>query len=228
MSRAGVFIQVRLASTRLPEKALLPLAGKSVIAHSMEALMPLPVDVRVLVTDTESVSRLTPEAEAYGYEVFAGDPEDVLDRYCSAANRYRIDTIVRATGDNPLTSGKMAKRALDLYYRSNADYAGISGTPYGTGVEVLSAKALNDLRARSTDGYEREHVSPGLYRHPERYNVVIESAPAELTMPDLRVTLDTPSDYEYISGVYRNVYRGMPIEISDLIAYGQRHQKHSA
>jgi spore coat polysaccharide biosynthesis protein SpsF len=181
-----------------------------------------------LVTDEESVRRLTPEAEHHGYEVFAGDPDDVLDRYCRAAEYFRVDTIVRATGDNPLTSGKMAQRALDLFLRTKADYAGISGTPYGTGVEVLSVRGLKDVRKRSTDPYEHEHVSPGLYRDPERYKVVIETAPEDLTMPDLRVTLDTPSDYEYIADVFRNVYRGTPIEIPDLIAYAQRHQKHSA
>lgn len=228
MSRIAVFIQSRLASQRLPGKALLPLAGRTVIAHVMASLMDLPADEYVLVTDAESVDRLTVEANPLGYSVFAGDPEDVLKRFCSAAKEFDVDVIVRATGDNPLTSGVAAKKALELFFRRNAQYAGIIGTPYGTGVEVLSVSALQEVAASSTDRYEREHVSPGLYRHPERFRIVTEDAPAYLTMPGLRVTLDTPSDYEYIAEIYRELYRGVPIEIPELIEYGQRNHEYSA
>ena len=169
MSDVGLFIQVRLSSTSLPEKALLPLAGRTVIGHVMSALAGLEVSQRVLVTDGESASRLAVEAELYGYSVFPGDPDDVLHRFCRAAERYKVSHIVRATGDNPLTSCVVAGQALELALASGADYAGITGTPYGTGVEVIRTGALLELEQTTTEQYEREHVTPGLYRRPHRY-----------------------------------------------------------
>ena len=152
----------------------------------------------------------------------------MLYRYCTAADRYGVKQIVRATGDNPLTSCTMARQAMQLQECFNADYAGLLDTPYGTGVEVIDAEALTDLNELTSDRYDREHVSPGLYRRTDRYRIVTRPAPASLRMPELRVTLDTPADYEYISEVYRQLYQGRPIELSELIGYGQRHHKHSA
>jgi spore coat polysaccharide biosynthesis protein SpsF len=228
MNRSAVFLQVRLSSKRLPEKALLPLAGQSVIAHTMRALEELPVDHFVLVTDESSAPRLQAEAQRCGYDLFVGDPEDVLFRYVAAARRYEVDQIVRATGDNPLTSCAMARQAMQLQESTDADYAGITGTPYGTGVEVVKAAALEDLHVRTTDRYDREHVTPGLYQHQDRYTIVTRPAPAALSLPDMRVTLDTVEDYHYIAEIYRDLYRGRPIEIAELIAYGHRHHVHSA
>ncbi|MFP4152259.1 MAG: cytidylyltransferase domain-containing protein [Alkalispirochaeta sp.] len=228
MNSSAVFIQVRLSSQRLPGKALLPLAGYSVITHTMRALAELPVDHYVLLTDGESAPRLREEAASSGYQVFVGDPDDVLYRYVAAARHYDVAQIIRATGDNPLTSSTMARQAMQLQESTDADYAGITGTPYGTGVEVVKTAALADLHSLTTDGYDREHVTPGLYRRQDRYTIVTRPAPAALQLPEMRVTLDTVEDYHYIAGIYRDLYRGKPIGIAELIAYGQRQHVHSA
>ncbi|MFA7565749.1 MAG: acylneuraminate cytidylyltransferase [Alkalispirochaeta sp.] len=227
-AKTALFIQVRLASTRLPGKALLPLGDSTVIGQAMKALSGLAVAHHVLLTDSTSAPLLKNEAERNGYEIFVGDPHDVLHRYCRAARSYGVECLIRATGDNPFTSKTVTEMALKLRHHRDADYAGISGTPFGTGVEVIKTDALFHLEKRTTDSYEREHVSPGLYRRPDVYRVVLQDAPAELYMPDLRVTLDTPTDYDYIAGIYRELYRGNPIEIPELIAYGQRYHKNSA
>lgn len=228
MSDIGVFLQVRLASRRLPGKALLPLADRPVIAHAMRALSSLPAARFVLVTDPDSAPRLESVAAEYGYAVFAGEPQDVLKRFCDAADAFGVETIVRATGDNPLVSAGAAREALQLSTVTDADYGGILGTPYGTGVEVIRSAALDDLNRRTENRYEREHVAPGLYRNPERYRIVTRPAGAALRHPDFRVTLDTPEDYESLQAVFAQLYRGTPIELPELVAYGHRQHRSSA
>lgn len=228
MADIGIFLQVRLASRRLPEKALLPLADRPVIAHAMTALASLPAARYVLVTDPASAPRLRSVASEYGYEVFAGDPDDVLKRFCDAASAFQVETIVRATGDNPLVSAGAAREALQLGSVTAADYAGITATPYGTGVEVIAAEALHDLNNRTRDTYEREHVAPGLYRNPDRYRVVTRPACASLQYPDFRVTLDTAEDYQSLQTIFAELYTGSPIELPELVAYGHRLHRDSA
>ncbi|TVR70426.1 MAG: acylneuraminate cytidylyltransferase [Spirochaetaceae bacterium] len=222
MPEKGVFLQVRIASSRLAAKALLPLGDKPVIVHAMEALRSVPADQFWLVTDRESVSRLEKPARSCGFRVFAGDEHDVLKRFCEAADHTGVDIIVRATGDNPLVSGAVAGEALDLQSESGADYAGITGTPLGTGVEILRSAALRNLQARTTDPYEREHVSPGLYRDPARYRIVTRPVAEDLACPDFRVTLDTPEDYARLQRLYRDLYRGSPPDLRELVAYARR------
>ncbi len=228
MYRTAVFLQVRLASTRLPEKALLPLEGKEAIVHAMEALAPLPVDEYILVTDEASAPRLAPLADRCGYGVFSGDRDNVLKRFCDAAERYSVDRVIRATGDNPLVSASAAREALRLQETSHADYAGITDTPYGTGVEVVLTRALEGVLSRGPDRYEREHVTPGVYRRPERYKVVVRRTSPRTRFPEMRVTLDTADDYQYIADIFRALYKGRPIELPELVAYGHHQQQRSS
>lgn len=215
--RVGVFLQVRLDSTRLPEKALLELSGKAVVTHAMEALKAVPADVFALLTDRESSEALSEYAAAAGFEVFVGPKDDVLKRYALAIDHYGVDTVIRATGDNPLVDGDCAARLLDLYRRRHVDYSGFHGLPIGTGVECVRAKALLQADRRAESEYDREHVCPYLYNNPHTFIVYRPSAPAECCAPELRVTLDTDRDYRRLHTIFDSLYAGAPISTEELI-----------
>ncbi|SIQ01504.1 spore coat polysaccharide biosynthesis protein SpsF [Alkalispirochaeta americana] len=226
--KTAVFLQVRLASSRLPEKALLPLAGKPVVLHAMDSLRSLPVEQFWLVTDEESAPLLEPWARKGGFRVFAGDARDVLLRFCQAADHTGAEVILRATGDNPLVSRKVALGALDLFFQDLPDYAALRGSPLGTGVEVIRSEALDDLRRFSSSAYDHEHVTPGLYENPQRYRLSIEEVPRQWQAPSWRVTLDTPEDYQALQSIYDELYRGSPIALEDLLAFGYSRVWYSA
>ncbi len=213
----GVVLQARLSSSRLPNKAVLPLCGRPVLEHAMRALRGVAVDRYVLATDSESVAQLEPLATACGFEVLVGDPEDVLARYAEAVRRYRLATVVRATGDNPLVSAELAGISLRAHVNRAAEYTGLLGPPLGTCVEVLDAAALLRADREAADRYDREHVAPYLYRHPERFRVFRPELGRRYRMPDAHVTLDTYQDYERLVELYRRLYRGRPIEVKTLL-----------
>ena len=81
-NRIGIFLQVRLNSSRMPGKALLNLAGKVLVQHTIERLSVVPADVRAILTTKESEEALKDIAEANGWEVFCGDAQNVLKRRC--------------------------------------------------------------------------------------------------------------------------------------------------
>jgi spore coat polysaccharide biosynthesis protein SpsF len=221
--RRAVFLQVRLSSTRLPRKALLPLSGMTVIEHAMRALGRIPVDVYALLTDHESAASLEPLAAGCGFTVFAGDPDDVLARYAAAARHFRIDRYFRATGDNPLVSAPLAVELERRHVAAGADFSGFLGPPLGTGVEIVEAHALLAADREATDPYEREHVSPFIYRRPERFRVLRPWADDEVLLPDALVTLDTQEDYELLERIYCDLYRGAPIETPELVRWLKAH-----
>lgn len=226
--KTGIFMQVRLDSTRLPQKALLPLKGYTVIEHAMAGLKRVQADVYALVTDRKSASTLSKYAESWGFEVFSGPEEDVLLRYALAAERYSVSTILRATGDNPLVSSVLAQRILDLHLEEKADYSGFLGMPLGTGVEVINTGALKEARLEAEDPYEREHVSPFIYRREDRYRVLRPVVPEPYIFWDARVTLDTVEDYDIIKMIYRDLYDGHPIETDTVVQWLREHQHEKA
>ncbi len=215
--RVGVFLQVRLDSSRLPGKALLSLGGKSVVQLAMEALKAVPADVYALLTDTESSRGLQTYAAAAGFEVYTGPKDDVLKRYARAIEYYQVDTVIRATGDNPLVSGACAARLLELYRSRSVDYSGFYGLPVGTGVECVRAEALLRADRNAAGTYEREHVCPHLYNNPQEFVIYRPSAPAECYAPELRVTLDTDRDYRRLLTIFESLYTGQPISTERLI-----------
>ena len=220
----GLFIQVRLDSSRLPRKAVLDLGGRTVIEHVMAALKPVDADVFALLTDEFSSSVLEPLAEGCGYKVFSGDKEDVLKRYADAALFYGVDTVIRATGDNPLLSGLMTQRILEIHKEADADFSCFVGLPLGTGVEVDKTSALLYAAENAVDPYEREHVNPYLYRREDKFKINKVPAPGEYSL-DARVTLDTEEDYRYLSSLFADLYRGAPVEIDTLVPYLRKNMR---
>lgn len=213
----GVFLQVRLGSSRLPGKALLPLEGDTVIGHAMRALGSVHAQVYLLLTDSESAGKLRPHAEKAGFDVFSGAKEDVLLRYSDAARMYGVDRIIRATGDNPLVSAELADSITALHEDAGADYSGFRGLPLGTGVECVEAAALFEAERSAVSRYDREHVCPYLYRHPERFSIHTPRAPGEYCLPEARVTLDTEEDYIRLKELYKSLYNGSPVPIGRLV-----------
>ena len=215
----GVLVQVRLGSARLPGKALLPIEGRPVIEHVMRSLRRVPASVHALVTDASSEAVLAAHASRCGFRIFAGPEEHVLERYVLAARCFGVDEIVRATGDNPLVSWELARMAVAERRRNDADFFAYDGPPLGTGVEVVRTAALERALDESTDPYDAEHVSPYLYRNPDRFRCVRLDAPAAYCRAEARVTLDTAEDFARIAAIMREVYDGSPVPVIRLVRW---------
>jgi spore coat polysaccharide biosynthesis protein SpsF len=198
----GIVLQARLDSARLPEKALLPLDGKPLVYRVMEALNYVPADLRILACTEDSVSAFAPLAEEAGFHVFAGPKEDVLERFCMVISHFSLKRVIRATGDNPFVFADAAAAINAEGAAINADYSGYAGLPYGAGVEAVSADALLRAGKEATALYDREHVCPYLYTHPELFSLHRPLAPLRWQGSNIRLTVDTQEDYEKAKELY--------------------------
>ncbi len=214
----AVFLQIRLDSSRLPRKALADLGGRNLSQRCLDALSLVRADVRVVVTEPGSANELEPLARSTGWKLFVGSKDDVLDRFVQAAKSFSVDTIVRATGDNPLVSPVLANALLAHHRQANAHYSGYVGAPVGTGVEIIDAAALESAWASSPDAYQREHVGPALYQS-RRFIVEKPEAPDSCRAPQARVTVDTADDLAYVRALWSAVYQGHPPEPEDYIPW---------
>jgi spore coat polysaccharide biosynthesis protein SpsF len=206
--KTGVVVQMRLDSTRLPRKALLPLGPGNLASAVLRRLRHLKVDDYILACDTESASTMEDIAAPWGFTVFAGSREDVLDRYIKAAENFGLDRLVRATGDNPLVSAELAGQlltivdALELQGDRPVDYAGHVGMPLGMGVELVRLSSLHKAASQSRDPYDHEHVCPYLYRNPELFRLELFDCPSGYGLPEARLTVDTEEDYRMMKDIF--------------------------
>ncbi len=188
----------RHASRRFAGKAVAVLAGRTLLEHCVTRLIAADVGPVVLATTRRPDDDvLAVIAARLGARVYRGDEHDVLGRTVAAARVHGFDRVVRATGDNPFVDIAGPARALALL-APGVDHACEDGLPVGAAVEAVTRVALARSATEATDPADREHVTTFIKRHRERYRCVRGPAPALLHAPDLRLTVDTPSDLAWL------------------------------
>ncbi|MBI5645318.1 MAG: hypothetical protein HY962_00170 [Ignavibacteriae bacterium] len=210
--RAGAIIQARCGSQRFARKVLQPLPsprGRCSVEHIIaRAGACTSIAQSVIATTTGREDDVL--EEKFGPLVFRGDAADVLDRYAAANTRHTFDIVVRLTGDNPCIFPWMLDRLVTELRESGGDYARLTGIPLGLHAEAFTAAALKRAHADAKDPYEREHVTPYFYRHPELFDVRMVEVAVPRTLADVRLTLDYPSDYALLNIVFGFFADGPP------------------
>jgi len=158
--------------------------------------------MRVLACTEDSKSAFAELAEEAGFTLFTGPKEDVLGRFCLCLRNFGISHLIRATGDNPFVFADAVYSIITEALSLDADYAGYSGLPLGAGVEYVNANALLRAGDEAELQYDREHVCPYLYTHPEKFLLHRPLAPQHWQYPEIRLTVDTQQDYEQAQALY--------------------------
>jgi len=191
-------IQARMGSTRLPGKVFEVFAGQTALAHCVGRVQACPaIDEVIVATTIDPRDDVIVEAcEARGWRWSRGSEDDVLDRYYQAAVAAGADTVVRITSDCPLLDPAVVGELIARFRAAGADYASTSWPratfPLGISAEVMTFAALATAWREDADPAWREHVTPFLYRHPERFRIVGLGTDADVAFH--RWTLDTPED----------------------------------
>lgn len=214
--RAGVVIQARMGSTRLPGKVLERVGRWTILEHCVRRLRAGGDYPIVVATSTAPGDTVIEEAaRAMGTHVFRGDETDVLARYRGAARSFALTHVVRATADNPFVDGDGVHRTLQFLGRVGADHVVECGLPVGAAVEAVTVDALDRAAALVVDPYDREHVT-SFIRRDGHFKALRAVAPGAIRRPGLRLTVDTPDDLEFVRHVYADL--GTPETIVPLTA----------
>jgi len=208
-------IEARMRSSRLPGKVLMPIMGVPMLALMIERLKHArTIDgIVVATTDNDSEDPIANLAEEVRVGCFRGSEEDVLLRVLKTAQHFEADVIVETTGDCPLNDPAIVDKVVADYRIGGADFVSNTldyTTPIGTDVRVFSTESLAEIERVSKDPADREHVSLHYWEHPEKYRLrnVRTEIPSEVK--DLRLTVDTPEDFELISKVFEELYPTNP------------------
>lgn len=199
-----------MGSSRLPGKVMKTLGGDTVLAQVVKRVRACSLldDIVIATTDNADDIAIVAEAERLGLASFRGSADDVLSRYCGAAGMVAAEIVVRVTSDCPLFDGYLLQEMLvefkALQQRpAPCDYLSNSlerTYPRGLDAEIFSRAALEDAQANATETHEREHVTPYIYHHPEKFRLCHFKAAEDLS--ELRWTLDTPEDYRFLTEVF--------------------------
>ena len=201
-------IQVRMGSSRLPRKALLPLLGEEpvlacVVNRTQRAAT---LDEVVIATTIEERDEpIVNLCKIREWTYFRGSEEDVLDRYLQAALVSRADVVVRITSDCPLIDPEIidshVHRMLSGWHRIDFVTNMMPQTfPLGLAVEVMPMDVLVRMHRLSTTAELREHVTTLAYEKPQWF--LVDHVLNDVDLSALRWTVDFPEDLLFVQRVF--------------------------
>lgn len=203
------FLQARTDSTRLPGKVLKPLLDKPMIIHELERVSRSKlIDDLILLTSLEtSDDDLTNIVRKYGYKVFRGSKDNVLERFYECSKDLELDgndLIIRLTGDCPAHDAIIIDELVEAFLNTECDYMANCVQPVypdGLDAEVFTFEALKQSYKKASKTSQKEHVTPyirdsGLFK--------VEHLEKEQIHENWRLTVDELSDFEVVEKIYNH------------------------
>lgn len=199
-------IQARCGSTRLPNKVLKDIAGKTVLQWVIERVQRSRlIDEVMVVTSIEKNNLpLICLCTELGIRVFVGSENDVLDRYYQAAKLLQPEYVIRITADCPLFDWRYLDMAIEQL-EDNTDYLTelTESFPDGLDLEIIKFSALKGAWKEACLSSEREHVTVYIRNHRAQFKIQNFECPIS-GIGHKRWTLDQDEDYILISDIYEH------------------------
>lgn len=221
--RTEIYVQARMGSTRLPGKVMKTVMGKPLLEFLIERLKRVKhaSALAVLTTTNHMDEVIVKFCSSKGILCYRGPEDDVLTRYHQVALERHPDAIVRITADCPLMDPEIVDKAIQMFVelQPKCDYLSNSMEltyPRGMDVEVFSFDALDQAFTYAKELFEREHVTPYFYRHPELFK--LKNIISNISLAQHRWTVDTAEDFTLIKLILENLYQNNPnFNLADIL-----------
>ena len=215
-----IFIPVRLASTRLPQKAMIDIHGKPALQHLLERLKLSSRAAAIVVCTTENAEDdpLETLCEEVGVSCFRGSEEDLIQRMSDAAEEHGAESMLCVDGDDMMMDPEQVDHIAAYMDDHDVDFVRMSGLPFGANPIGLKAAALRKV-CEEKDSTDTATGWGVYFEDSDAYRVVsLVADDTALMRPDVRVTLDYPEDLTFIQALFDALYDGsQPIRIRQVI-----------
>ncbi len=228
--KIGAIIPIRLASERLPGKALADICGRSVVAHLLDRVAASRYikdrkDVVVCTTTAASDDPLEAAVKAEGCSVFRGSIDDIIKRFGDTIEAFGFDAVIQADGDDPLSATECMDATTEaLLADPSLDIVTMRGLPLGCATKTFTRKAMQKVLAayrteRNDTGFIYFFTKSGLCKHLD-----LENTRAEWRQDTARLTLDYEADLALFRAIFEALYKpGQVFGLADAVAFLNAH-----
>lgn len=202
----AVIVACRMKSSRLKQKAILPIKGVPAVERCLQNCSILPhANHIILATSTLEEDSVLKDYTFNEKVIFwQGDPEDVISRYLGVCDLYGIDVIIRVTADMPVISPEITEFLLKSHFSTGADYTCSNRQAVGTSPQIFNVEALR----RVIDYFGRadysEYMVYYMSNNADIFKVNSIDLPDKL-IRDYRLTLDYQEDLEMFDRLYEKL-----------------------
>jgi len=222
-SNVLTLVAVRLKSSRLPLKALADLSGKPLIIRLTERVREakIPSDIVWCTSTHPQDDPLEELANKNNISIYRGSELDVMARFIDVATQRDASTVIRVTGDNPLTDPVMMDYMVQEHFAKDAEFTYTEDLPIGTRSEIIGIKMLKRCHSLLQDPDFSEYMTWMLNRPDYFRTLKINSPLREMKRPEMCLTVDTEEDLRKVQAIYGQ-FHGIPPVLGQILAWLDR------
>ncbi len=192
---------------RCRSKAARKLGGKSVLEWVVRrATESMQLDGVIVVTRTLPENCFVADLVPMDVPVFQAVEADSLGCMARALEAYQAEAIVRICAECVFVDPTLLDRlVISAQADADCDYMGYcsrDGRPailspvevYG---EWVRTRALHKAAQRATSPLDRSNPTRYVYSHPEKFNVRLLPAPAQIDRDDVRLSVEIEEDWDH-------------------------------
>jgi spore coat polysaccharide biosynthesis protein SpsF (cytidylyltransferase family)/sialic acid synthase SpsE len=205
-AKVGVIVACRMKSSRLKEKALLPIGDLPSVEFCLRnALKFKGIHKVILATSTEEQDQILAK-HTFDTKVgfYQGHPEDVMQRYIDVCEAYELDVVVRITADMPFVDDEICSFLLDKHLKSGAEYTVGTDAAVGVNLEIFNVSCLKRIKAYFPNAEYSEYMTWYFQNNPEHVRIQKIDLPAIFVRP-YRLTLDYAEDLALFNEIHKQM-----------------------
>lgn len=150
----AVVLCSRVGSSRVKAKCFTEFEGKPMIAHLLERLKSFKVFLAVPPCDVARYEYL--ESQFPNVTMYAGEPDNPLQRTSDVAKKYDIANVIRVCHDKIFVDDCLMDLAIAEYEKRKVDYLYSSHFTEGSGFEIIKSEILHSAAEKHRPC---EHIS---------------------------------------------------------------------
>ena len=214
----AILITVRTGSTRLPNKALLSINGKTTIEHLIDRVKgsELADEIILCTTTLPEDDVLCRIAIKNGIKYYKGSVEDKLERWNGACREYGVEFFVTADGDVLFCEPQIIDMAFEKSSDKSIDFIKCDEIVCGAFTYGIRYEALKKA-CKMKDTAETEMMWV-YFTDTGEFNIHNLDVPKIFKRSDIRMTLDYEEDLMFFKNVFSH-FGLLDFNLVDIIDY---------
>ena len=217
--KVGIVIVARISSNRLPGKALEKICGRESIACLIDRMKKVKnaTDIILATSTDKSDDALEEIAKRENVNFFRGSLENVASRYYETAKKFKLDQIVRITGDAILCDEVMIDKAIETQLDKGSDVVFMKNMPYGTAKEVFNFRTIEDITKYALKPNNTEYLEWFL-ENTRNFKIEYVKSPYKFEKR-IRLTLDYKEDLLQLNKIYQGLKDKKDFKLVDVLKF---------
>ena len=202
--KIGAIIVARTSSNRLPNKALCKINNEESIQVLIKRIKKIKsLNKIILATSTDKSDDILEKiAIRNNIDFFRGSLNNVALRYYEAAKKFKLDQILRITGDAILCDDAMFNKSIKNHLKKGSDVTFMTNMPYGTAKEIFNFKTIETIALNAVKPENTEYLE--FFLENSR-NFKVDHIESDYTFDkSIRLTLDYKDDLILFNKIFNH------------------------